>query len=67
MKIQYFSPYVILVIKSRKIRWALHVARMVETRGSCRDLVGKRYGKRPLGKTRRIWDSDIKMTLEEMV
>jgi len=44
MKIEYFSPYVILMIKYRQMTWALHVARIFvgERRGSHRVLVGKR-------------------------
>jgi hypothetical protein len=41
------------VIKSRRLRWAGHVARMGERRGAYRDLVGKPEGKRPLGRPRR--------------
>ena len=40
-----------------------HVARMGERRGLCRVLVGKREGKRPLGKPRRRWEDNIKMDL----
>ena len=47
------SPIVIRVIKSRRMRWARRVARMDERRGTYRDLVGKREGKRPLGRPRR--------------
>jgi len=45
----YFSPNVVPVIKSRRIRWVGHVARMGERRGLYRVLVGKPEGKRPLG------------------
>jgi len=44
--------------------WAGHVARMGETRGVYRVLVGKPEGKRPLWRPRRIWDDDIKMDLQ---
>ena len=47
----YSSPNIVRVIKSRKMRWAGHVARMGEGRGVYRVLVGKPEGKRPLGET----------------
>jgi len=43
------------VIKSRRMRWAGHVARMGEERGVYRVLVGKPEGMRPLGRPRRRW------------
>ena len=51
----YSSPNIVRVIKSRKMRWAGHVARMGERRGVYRVLVGKREGKRPLGRRKRRW------------
>jgi hypothetical protein len=45
----YSSPNIIKMIKSRRMRWVGHVARMVETRNAYRILVGKPGGKRPLG------------------
>jgi hypothetical protein len=48
----YSSPNIVRVIKSRKIRWAGHVARMGEGRGVYRVLVGRPEGKRPLGRLR---------------
>ena len=51
----YSSPNIVLVIKSRRMRWAGHVARMGEERGAYRVLVGKSEGKRPLGRPRRRW------------
>jgi len=45
----YSSPNIARVIKSRRMRWAGHVARMGEERGVSRVLVGKPEGKRPLG------------------
>jgi hypothetical protein len=44
------------VVKSRRMRWAGHVARMAEGRGVHRVLVGKPEGKRPLGRPRRRWE-----------
>jgi hypothetical protein len=48
----YSSPSIIKIIKSRRMRWVGHVARMGEKRNVCRLLVGKPEGKRPLGKPR---------------
>jgi hypothetical protein len=56
----YCSPDIVLVIISRRIRWAGHVARMGERRGVCRVLVGKPEGKRHLGRP------SIKMDLQEV-
>jgi hypothetical protein len=55
----YSSPNIIRVIKSRRLRWAGHVARMVERRGAYRALVGKSEGRRPLGRPRRRWEDNI--------
>ena len=54
------------VIKSRKMRWAGHVAHMGEKRGVYRVLVGKPEEKRPLGRRRLRWEDDIKMDLQEV-
>ena len=54
------------MIKSRKKRWALHVARMGESRGDYRILVGKLVGKRPFGRPRRRWDDNIKMDFQKL-
>ena len=59
----YCSLDIIRVIKSRRMRWAGHVARMGKRRGVCRVLVGKPEGKRPLGRPRRRWEDNIKMDL----
>jgi hypothetical protein len=59
----YSSPNTIQVIKSRRLRWAGHVARMGERRGAYRTLVGKPEGRRPLGRPRRRWEDNIKMDL----
>ena len=48
------------------MRWAGHVARMVERRSVYRVLVGKPEGKRPLGRSRRRWEDNIKMDLQEV-
>ena len=62
----YCSPNIVRVIKSRRMRWAGHVARVGEERGVYRVLVGKPEGKRPLGKPRRRWVDNIRMDLQEM-
>jgi len=62
----YFSPNVVRVIKSSRIRWAGHVARIGERRGVNRVLVGKTEGKRPLGIPRRRWEDNIKVDLQEV-
>jgi hypothetical protein len=51
------------MIKSRRRRWAGHVARMGETRNAYRILVGKPEGKTPLGRPRRTWEDNIKIDL----
>ena len=60
------SPNIVRVIKSRRMRWAGHVARMGEERGVYRVLVGKLEGKRPLGRPRRRWVDNIRMDLQEV-
>jgi len=62
----YCSPNIIRVIKSRRMRWAGHVACMGDRRGGCRVLVGKPEGKRQLGRPRRRWEDNIKMDLREV-
>jgi len=57
----YSSPNIVRVIKSRRMRWAGHVARMGEGRGVCRVLVGKPEGRRPLGRPRHRWVDNIRM------
>ena len=61
----YSSPNIVRVIKSRRMTWAGHVARMDEERGVYRALVGKPKGRRPLGRPRRRW-VDIRMDLQEV-
>ena len=51
----YSLPNIVWVVKSRRMRWAAHVARMGQGRGVHRVLVGRPVGKRPLGKPRRRW------------
>ena len=62
----YSSPNIVGVIKSRRMRWNGHVARMGEERGVYRVLVGKPEGRRPLGRPRSRWVDNIKMDLQEV-
>jgi len=62
----YSSLNILRVIKSRRMRWAGHVARMSEERGVYRVLVGKPKRKRPLGRPRRRWVDNIRMDLQEV-
>ena len=62
----YPSPNIARVTKSRRMRWAVHVARMGNRIDVFRVLVGKPEGKRPLGRPRRRWEDNIKMDLQEV-
>ena len=62
----YSLPNIVRVVKSRRMRWAGHVARLGEGRGVHRVLVGKPEGKRPLGRPRRRWEVIIKIDLQEV-
>ncbi|KAJ4447245.1 hypothetical protein ANN_09249 [Periplaneta americana] len=62
----YSSPDIIRNIKSRRLRWAGHVACMGESRNAYRVLVGRPKGKRSLGRPRRRWEDNIKMDLREV-
>ena len=62
----YHSPNIERVIKSRRMRWAAHVARMGEEMWVYRVLVGKREGRRPLWRPRRRWVDNIRMDLQEV-
>ena len=62
----YSSPNIVRVIKSRRMKWAGHVAHMEEGRVVHKVLVGKPEGKRPLGRPRCRWEDNIKMDLEEV-
>jgi hypothetical protein len=59
----YSLPNIVRAVKSRRLRWAGHVARVGEYRGVHRVLVGKPEGKRPLGRPRHRWEDNIKMDL----
>jgi hypothetical protein len=62
----YTSPNIIRVIKSRRLRWAGHVACMGERRGAYRALMWKPEGRRPLGRPRYRWEDNIKIDLCEV-
>jgi len=62
----YSLPNIVRVIKSRRIRWARHVARMDEERGVYRVLVGKSERRRPMGRPRRRWVDNFRMDLQEV-
>jgi len=62
----YSLPNIVWVVKSTRMIWAGHVARMGEGRSLHRVLVGKPEGKRPLGRPRRRWEDNIKMNLQEV-
>jgi hypothetical protein len=62
----YSSLNIVRVIKSRRMRWAGHVVRMVEGRGVYRVWVGRPEGKRPLGRPRCRWEDNIKLDLREI-
>jgi hypothetical protein len=63
---QYSSPNIVRVIKSRRMIWAGHVARMVGRRGVYSVLVGKPEGKRPLRRPRRSWEDNTKLATPEV-
>jgi hypothetical protein len=62
----YFSPNIFRVIKSKRIRWTGHVARMGDRRGTYGVLVVKSEGKRPLRRSRHGWENNIKIDVQEV-
>jgi hypothetical protein len=62
----YSSQNIVRIIKSRRMRWVGHVARMGEGRGVYRVLVGRPEGKRPLGRPWRRWEDNIKLALRDI-
>jgi hypothetical protein len=66
IKVLYYTPTILRVIKWRRMRWAWHVAWMVEGRGVYKVLVGKPEGKRPLGIPRCRWEDNIKKDPQEV-
>jgi hypothetical protein len=65
LHILYSSPNIVRVIKSRRMKWAGHVARMEEGRGIYRVLDGRSEGKRSPVRPRRRWEDNIKLDLRE--
>ena len=63
----YSSPNNIRNVKSRRLRWAGHVARMDQFRNAYRILVGKPESKRHVGRPRRTWEDNIEMDLRGWV
>jgi hypothetical protein len=66
LHILYSFPNIIRQIKSRRMRWAGHVARMGKERNVYRVLVGKPEGRRPLGRPRHKWENEIRVDLREI-
>ena len=62
----YSSPNIVRVLKSRRMRWAGHVARMGEEKGVYRVLVGETGGKETTGETTRRWVDNIRMDLQDV-
>ena len=62
----YRSPHIVRVIKSRRLRWAGPVARMVESRTAFKILTVHLQEKRPLGRPRRRWEGNIRMGVKEI-
>jgi hypothetical protein len=62
----YSSPNIVRAMKSRRMRWEWHVARMGEGRGVYRILVGRSEGKKPVGRPRRRREDNIKADLQEV-
>jgi hypothetical protein len=62
----FHSPNIVRVIKFRRMRWAGHVVRMEERRIAFKILTGTPSGKRPLGRSRRRWEDNIIIDLNEL-
>ena len=62
----YRSPNIVKEIKSRRLRWAGHVARMKEVRSAFKILTGKPTGRRSLGRPGCRWEDNIRMTFKEI-
>ena len=62
----YRSPNIVRVIKSRRLRWSGHVARMEEGTSAFKILTGKPTGNRRLGRTRHRWEDNIRLDLKEI-
>jgi len=62
----YYPPNIFRVIKSRRMKWAVHVGRVGDRKGTYRVLVGKCEGKRAFGRPRHRWKDNNKMGLQEV-
>jgi hypothetical protein len=62
----YYSPNIVRVIKSRRMGWMEHVARMGDRRETFEVLVGRPEGRRPFGRPSRRWEDNTKMDLQEV-
>ena len=62
----YRSPNIVRVVKSMRLRWAGHLARMEEDRSAFKILTGERTGKKLLGRRRRRWEDNIRMNFEDI-
>jgi hypothetical protein len=62
----YRSPNIVREIKSRRLRWALHLARMEESRSAFKNFKSKPTGRRPLGRLRHEFEDNIRMDLKGM-
>jgi len=62
----YDSPDVVKIMKSRRLRWAGHIARMGEKRRLYSILVGRPDGRKPFGRPRRRWEDNIRRDLREI-
>jgi hypothetical protein len=62
----YAAPNIIRMIKSKKMRWVTNIARTKEKINACRILIGKSEEKRPLGRTRRSWEDNIRVDPKEV-
>ena len=60
------SPIIVRVVKSRRLRWTVHVTRMEEGVSAFKILTGKPAGKRPLGRPSCRWEDNIRMDLSEI-
>ena len=62
----YRAPNIFRVIKSRRLNWAGHIAKMEEGRSAFKILTGKPTGKRPLGRSSRRWKGNIRVYIKEI-
>ena len=67
LHVLYFSSNIIRNLKFKRLTWAGHVAHIGKSRNAYGVLVGKPEGKKPLGRSRRSWEDNIKMDLRRRV